>query len=174
MLEKVLTLSKSLKIFDNLVAHLQDISEAKPDLSPPQFMDKVLNQSSTLSLFLALRRVYLSGVLPDSKPASAKFVDIDVLSETKYLDKANHLVRKQTYLYPRLHSSLTLLIESMSDTLEKGEVTKFKTQIKAVFGTMIESGVFSDSQFDSMKSVTKFKYLHIGFSLVKALLDLVV
>lgn len=51
------------------------------------------------------------------------------------------------------------------------------TQKKAIFenfkpfyAIVIESGIFNYKIYDEMKSIAKFKYLHIGLSIIQTLL----
>jgi len=75
----------------------------------------VLSSSASLSMFLTLRLAYFQVIAPLGKLSKNynELMAFDILDSTKQLAKALPLVKAQTYLYPRLHSSLVLLLEDL-------------------------------------------------------------
>lgn len=89
----------------------------------------------------------------------------DFIKNIAYLQSFLNVVKTQTYLYPRLHLSVQLMVEEIFSQ-KKAIVDNFKPFYK----TVLESGIFNYKIYDEMKSVAKFKYLHIGLSIVQTLL----
>lgn len=83
-------------------------SDQNSKLDSKQVLSQSLQSSASLSLFLTLRHVHLECLTPAGQ-ASKKFDDIlstDLLASTKYMPQLANLIKCQTYLYPRLHSSV--------------------------------------------------------------------
>ena len=75
------------------------------------------------------------------------------------------LIKQQTYLYPRLHASASLLIvELLRDK------KKFEKGFTSFNKIILVDGNFNEAIFDTMKSTTKLKYLHIGLKIVEIIL----
>lgn len=93
-------------------------------------------------------------------------MNYEVLSQKSNLQKIANLIKTQTYLYPRLHSSNYYLIKEILRN-ESGLLDNIK-----VFNKMIlQEGIFNESIHEGMKSATKLKYLHIGLRIVESILS---
>jgi hypothetical protein len=67
-------------------------------------------------------------------------------------------------LYPRLHSSLTYILKDIEREEKLQDKVKLTQQfVKAV----LEEHLFNEEIYASMKSTSKFKFLHIGLNLWK-------
>jgi hypothetical protein len=73
-------------------------------------------------------------------------------------------VAKQTFLYPRLHSCLPLLVQLEISQSEGTTKDKAKLCSQLIKG-LLEDNVFNEDVYGEMKSTSKFKFLHIGLSL---------
>ena len=73
------------------------------------------------------------------------------------------LVTKQTYLYPRLHSSLHLLMNEVTSGEVKAQERARLTQ--QLIQTMLDEHLFNEEVYADLKSTAKFKFLFIGFKL---------
>lgn len=76
------------------------------------FKANILSESNRLSLFLRLKEVYYSNYSGMSKEYEEIF-GYKVLADKKNIKLIAKLVSKQTYLYPRLHSSVSLLMNEI-------------------------------------------------------------
>jgi len=74
-------------------------------------------------------------------------------------------MKQQTYLYPRLHSSVHLTIKELFR--EKKSIEKNFDLFNRI---ILEDSIFNEDVYDKMKSVAKLKYLHVGLKIVEAVL----
>jgi len=88
----------SVVLFDEIVTKFK-LTEAK-----------ALSLSAYLSLFFALRAIYHDKFSGESKIHDA-LMNFEVVSNKKHLQSVRDLVKTQTYLFPRLHSSAILVIK---------------------------------------------------------------
>lgn len=119
--------------------------------------------SNRLALFLRLKEVYRSGYSGLSKEYESLF-NYNLLSDKKNLKLLQGLVSRQTYLYPRLHSCLPLILNDIS----KAEETKAadKARLTQTFlKSLLDEHLFNEDVYQEMKSTSKFKFLHIGLKL---------
>ncbi len=122
-----------------------------------------MGESNRLALFLRLKESYRTGYAGLSKEYENLF-NYNLLSDKKNLKLLQALVSRQTYLYPRLHSSLSLLLEDISNSEETKTSDKAKlTQTLAK--SLLDDHLFNEDVYQDMKSSSKFKFLHIGFKL---------
>lgn len=75
------------------------------------------------------------------------------------------MIKQQTYLYPRIHSSSAQLIQHLV-----GDQKNFEKNFQAFNKTILVDGIFNEAIYDSMKGQTKLKYLHIGLKMVELIL----
>lgn len=93
-------------------------------------------------MFLTLRHVQLECLTPAGQ-ASKKFDDVlstDFLGSSKYMPQLANLIKSQTYLYPRLHSSVHLLLKDVFIGDQKSIVKKFQNLNEAV----LEATIFDE------------------------------
>ena len=76
-------------------------------------------------------------------------------------------IQKQIVFYPRLHSSLELLVSEIG--LEKKEKDRIKL-VSLVNASFLSNCVFNEEIYTEMKS-NKYKFLQIGFLLWERLID---
>jgi hypothetical protein len=74
------------------------------------FKQTVLGDSNRLSLYLTLKKVYRQGGYSGMSKEYEELFTYSLLNDKKNLQALQKLVQKQTYLYPRLHSCLPLLV----------------------------------------------------------------
>jgi hypothetical protein len=71
------------------------------------------------------------------------------------------LVTKQTYLYPRLHSCLHLILNEITGgevkSAERARLTQQLVQ------SLLDEHLFNEEVYAELKSTAKFKFLFIGF-----------
>ena len=75
--------------------------------------DYALQHSDNLSLFLMLKHLYQGSKLKEQSPKLAKVLGQDVLADESDLHKLRVIVGRSVYIYPRLHTSLPLLINEI-------------------------------------------------------------
>ena len=93
-------------------------------------------------MFLTLRHVHLECLSPAGQ-GSKKFEDVlstDLLGSTKHLPQLATLIKSQTYLYPRLHSSVHLLLKDMFLGDQKSIVKKYQNLNE----TVLEATIFDE------------------------------
>lgn len=126
-------------------------------------VDKLMESSAYLSLFLGLRVIYL-----DMGAQTKDYDEIfqqNFVQNKKYLHKIGALLKQQTYLYPRLHSSVPLIINDLVRDKKSFEKTF------VLFNQIIlEDGIFNEGNYEALKSSSKLKYLHIGLKVVELIL----
>lgn len=76
------------------------------------FKASILSDSNRLALYLRLKGIYKEHYAGLSKEYEEVF-DYKVLADKKSLRAITGLITRQTYLYPRLHSSLSLLLREI-------------------------------------------------------------
>lgn len=89
---------------------------SKPGEAPPgeatDFKASILSDSNRLALYLRLKGIYNEHYAGLSKEYEEVFA-YKVLADKKSLRAITGLITRQTYLYPRLHSSLSLLLREI-------------------------------------------------------------
>lgn len=98
----------SVKIFDYLVQKLLINSDSKQG----QLESAIFQSSSSLSLYLTLKGLYLEFFDGQSKEFNND-MQLHFIKNKKHLHQISSLIKSQTYLFPRLHSSVPLLIEEL-------------------------------------------------------------
>ena len=141
--------NKSIKLFEYVCAKFK-ISEGR-----------IMSTSSDLSLFLTLRSIYKDQYDGASKQFD-NIMNVEIFKDKKMVMGANGLVKHQTYLYPRLHSSTCLLVKELFR--DKKHLGK---NVETFFKVVLEDSIFNEDIHSSMKSVAKMKYLHIGFKIAE-------
>ena len=112
-----------------------------------------------LALYLRIKESYKNDYNGMSKEYEG-LMSYKLLSDKKNLKQICGLIKKQTYLYPRLHSSIPLLInELQSEEKFQDKLKLFQQFVKIV----LDDFLFNEESYSTMKSVTKFKFLNIGF-----------
>ena len=128
------------------------------------FKQNILSESNRLSLYLTLKKAYRQGGYSGMSKEYEDLFAYNLLNDKKNLSQLQKLVSKQTFLYPRLHSCLTLLVQleiSQSEGTTKDKARLCSLLIKG----LLEDNVFNEDVYGEMKSTSKFKFLHIGLSL---------
>eukprot|EP00347_Sterkiella_histriomuscorum_P004007 403362109 len=133
------------------------------------FKSTVLSDSNKLGLFLRLKEAYQAGQADGmSKGEYSEVFNYKILADKKNLKQVCYLVQRQTYLYPRLHSSLPLLLNEISSESKTADKAKLMQQL---INSVIVEFLFNDEVFAQMKSMTKFKFLHIGLRFTQLVLQ---
>lgn len=143
---------KSVKLFEHICSSLK-ISEGK-----------IVTSSSDLSLFLSLRNIYLLNFNRDSKEFDS-LMQIEIVGNKKYLQHISALIKTQTYLYPRIHSSASLLVKELCC-----DQKLFGKNFVSVYKALLEDAIFNEEIYNNMKSAAKMKYLHIGMKMTEQML----
>jgi len=128
------------------------------------FKQNILSESNRLSLYLTLKKAYRQGGYSGMSKEYEDLFAYNLLNDKKNLSQLQKLVAKQTFLYPRLHSCLPLLVQleiSQSEGTTKDKARLCSQLIKG----LLEDNVFNEDVYGEMKSTSKFKFLHIGLSL---------
>ena len=123
------------------------------------FKSVILSDSNKLSLFLRLKSAYLDLLGPGLSQEYDSVFAYKLLSEKKNLKQIASLLLRQTYLYPRLHSSVPLLLNEVTQEPKVGDRVRLVQQVMRQLG---DEHLFSEEVYNGLKSVTKFKFLHIG------------
>jgi len=93
----------------------------------------------------------------------------EFMSNKKALISISSILKAQTYLFPRLHSSAMLLVkELMRDSKH------FFKNFESFFKVLLEDAIFNEEILEAMKSVARMKFLHIGFKITEAILKEIV
>jgi len=164
VLVKVLKqLGRSVKFFDHVVEKLLMISKTG-EKKERQLQDKILSGSSELSLFLVLRDVYLECFAGQSNEYD-EIMNFNIIQNKKCLHQISTLMKSQTYLYPRLHSSVHLIIKEL--LRERKLIEKNFDLFNRI---VLEESIFNEDVYDNMKSAAKLKYLHAGLKIVETIL----
>jgi hypothetical protein len=121
----------------------------------------VLKDSNRLALFLRLKEVYYQSYAGLSKEYEDIFA-YKILADKKNMRPIRQIISKQTYLYPRLHSCLHLLMNEINLYESKAQD---KANVTRQFIQSILDEHFDEEVYANMKSTAKFKFLHIGFQL---------
>lgn len=74
------------------------------------------------------------------------------------------MLKQQTYLYPRLHSSVHLLIKDLFLT---DEIKTIPKKYQSFSQLVLEPTLFNEQALGLMKSVARLKLLHIGLQIVR-------
>ena len=149
--------SHAVKVLEKLVTELLTVKKEQGDLR-----SHVFAHSDNLSLFLTLRQIFTSPQFKDQSTKVAKVLGMDVLADDNDLVRLKNIVGKSVYLYPRLHSSLPLLIKEIY--LKNASSAKLRLQlIKKLAKSLLEDYFFSEQVYQAIKSsATRPKFLHIG------------
>ena len=86
---------------------------------------------------------------------------LDILGNEEDLQKLKQIVGKSVYIYPRLHTSLPLLI---NEIYLRPSSSKLRLKlIKQLTKILFEDYFFNDDVYQAIKSsATRPKFLHIG------------
>lgn len=152
--------NRSVKIFDYIVQKLL----GSPDKIKNHKDSVIFQSSSSLSLFLTLRDIYSTSFDGQSKEMN-DILHMNFMKDKKILLQISTLIKGQTYLYPRLHSSIPLLIKEVFR-----DEKSFESNFALFSQILLEQTIFDERVHDTMKSVAKYKYLHIGLRIVESLL----
>lgn len=126
------------------------------------FKTKLLTESNRLSLFLRLKEFYLQNFAGQSKEYESLF-SYKILADKKNLKLIQGLVQKTTYLYPRLHSSLPLLLNEISNEQKPQDRMKL---IQTFTQSLLDDHLLNEESYNAItKNSTKFKFIHIGLRL---------
>lgn len=75
--------------------------------------DYALQHSDNLSLYLVLKHLYQGSKLREQSPKLAKVLGHDVIADENDLHRLRAIAGRSVYIYPRLHTSLPLLINEL-------------------------------------------------------------
>ena len=141
---------------EKIVAELL-VQEEKP------VKDFVFEHSDNMSLYLSLRHAYLSPRYQDQSTKVGKHLSADMFSTDEDLKKLTNIIGKSVYIYPRLHTSLPLIIAEIYISKEY-TTAKLRLQlVKKLTKALFENYFFNESVYQGIKSsVTRPKFLHIG------------
>jgi hypothetical protein len=164
---KLLTILKDFKqiglsaleiIVEQLIIKRKDAQSGSFD-----FRANILHESNRLALYLRLKEIYQgAGYAGQSKEYEDIFA-YKLLTDKKNLKLIQGLITKQTYLYPRLHSCLPLLMNEIAQSEGKAAEKARVTQL--VIQSLLDEHLFNEEVYADMKSTAKFKFLFIGFKL---------
>jgi hypothetical protein len=91
-----------------------------------------------------------------------KNLQYSILSEPENMRLLKKIVVKSTYIHPRLHSSLPLLIrEIYHPSLGLSQKQRVKV-VKQISEEIFEECFFNETVYSGLKSATRPKFLHIG------------
>ena len=148
-------------IVDALIVNKGSKGEKEPEKSGSfDFRANILNDSNRLSLYLRMKEVYHSSYSGLSKEYEEIFA-YKVLADKKNLKLIQNLISRQTFLYPRIHSSLPLLLNEIANEPKSSDQIKIS---QSFFKSIIEAHLFNDDVYQAMKSSGKFKFLYIGLN----------
>ena len=148
-------------IVDALIVNKGSKGEKEPEKSGSfDFRANILNESNRLSLYLRMKEVYHSSYSGLSKEYEEIFA-YKVLADKKNLKLIQNLISRQTFLYPRIHSSLPLLLNEIANEPKSSDQIKIS---QSFFKSIIEAHLFNDDVYQAMKSSGKFKFLYIGLN----------
>lgn len=128
------------------------------------FKSNILSSSNKLSLYLRLKEVYHAYYSGQSKEFEEVFAYKVLSSDKQNLKLIQGLISRQTYLYPRLHSCIGLL---MSEISREEKVTDRARLAQQFLTTILTDHLFNEETYQGMKSTAKFKFLYIGLSMWK-------
>lgn len=74
------------------------------------------------------------------------------------------LIKQQTYLYPRLHSCVHLLIK---DLFLGDDIKSIPKKYQSFSQVVLERTIFNEEALSQMKSVARLKLIHIGLRIVE-------
>ena len=120
-----------------------------------------MQDSNRLALYLRLKDIYLSAGYSGQSKEYEEIFAYRILTDKKNLKMIQALVTKQTYLYPRLHSSLHLLMNEITQAEVKSAERARLTQQLVM--SLLDEHLFNEEVYAEMKSTAKFKFLFIGF-----------
>lgn len=90
----------------------------------------VLGESHKLSLFLRLKEAYMKAV--DDGMSKGEYYDVfcyKILSDKRNLKSISLLIAKTTYLFPRIHSFVPLLLNEVSFEAKTADKMKLLSQL---------------------------------------------
>jgi hypothetical protein len=120
MLTNVVPLNAGAKILDRIVAEIFTVTEWK------SFLYKHFDN---LSLFLTIRNVYLDRFQGQLKEHETVY-NHDIFGEdAKTLSKISKIIVQSMYLFPRLHSSVQLIITEIYRTEKTSDRFKRLTEL---------------------------------------------
>jgi hypothetical protein len=77
------------------------------------------------------------------------------------------LIKIQTYAYPRLHSSIYIIILNLFVDLASAKNQKiFVHNLELLAQAFLEKTTFNEDVLVCMRSVARYKLMHIGFRIV--------
>jgi hypothetical protein len=95
---------------DSLIVKKRE--ESKEDFD---FRGNLLSDANKLALFLRVKEVYTKGISEGMpKGEYSEIFNYKILADKKNLKSLNALVSKTTFLFPRVHSCLPLLLNEIS------------------------------------------------------------
>lgn len=184
-LEKILTrISATASSFDYILERFLLYQEAgsgkkesgdkkgKKTIDEKEVLSTALLESSSLSMFLMLRQVYARlGKSDGSQIHSKKYAELmqmDVLAvgnqKVQSGTELAQLIKQQTYLYPRLHSCVHLLIK---DLFLGDDIKSIPKKYQSFSQVVLERTIFNEEALSQMKSVARLKLIHIGLRIVE-------
>ncbi len=102
----------------------------------------VLGESNKLSLFLRLKEAYLKAV--EDGMSKGEYYDVftyKILSDKRNIKQISLLISKTTYLFPRIHSFIPLLLNEVSFEAKTADKVKLLTQLST---SLLDGYMFND------------------------------
>lgn len=115
-----------------------------------------------------MKQIYYEGYAGQSKEYEEIFA-YKILTDRKNIKMIQALVSKQTYLYPRMHSCIGLLMNEITSGESKSSERARLTQ--QVIQSLLDEHLFNEEVYAELKSTAKFKFLFIGLKLWQLLLN---
>jgi hypothetical protein len=125
-----------------------------------------------LSLFLSMRSVYLSHEYEGHVRENEHMLKTELFSttadNTQVYTKIAKIVGQSTYIFPRLHNSLPLLLAEL--TRSEKVATRFKL-ISELTKCLLLGCLFNEEVYQTVKSTSRPKFLNIGLGLTSLVLS---
>lgn len=130
----------------------------------------VFQHSDNLGFYLQMKAVYLEKYVGHLRENEHMY-DNQILASETAAKKLAKIAAQSTYLHPRLHSSLPLLIHDIYREQSQSERAKV---ISLLLNTVVIDYFSSTAVYASLKSNTRPKFLNIGLKLTALLMQTVV
>ncbi len=158
LLQNLPEAGQGIKLLEKIVAELLIANKKQGG----DIKDYIFEHSDNLSLYLSLRHIYISPKYKDQTTKIAKHLTMDIFDDDQSLHKLKTIAGKSVYIYPRLHTSLPLLINEIY--IKHASSSKLRLQlIKKLATVFFEDHFFNEQVYQAIKSsATRPKFLHIG------------
>lgn len=150
--------SHGVKLMEKILAEIILEHKDKKGFSMQNF---IFEHSDNLSLYLTVRHAYLSPKYKDQSTKASKYLSGDFLVTDEEITRLKAIVGKSIYIYPRLHTSISLIINEIyvKQTSSKLRLKMIKNLATSLFADYF----FKETVYQGIKSSTaRPKFLNIG------------